>query len=97
MKKLVSLLVLLLPLMASAQTPEEKGMEIAVEGDKRDAGFGDMTSDMVMTLKNANGDVSIRKMRSKNLEVEGDGDKGLTILMSQLILKARLFYPSRIF
>ena len=91
MKKLVSLLVLLLPLMASAQTPEEKGMEIAVEGDKRDAGFGDMTSDMVMTLKNANGDVSIRKMRSKNLEVEGDGDKGLTIFDEPADIKGTAF------
>jgi len=91
MKKLVSLLVLLLPLMASAQTPEEKGMEIAVEGDKRDAGFGDMSSDMVMTLKNANGDVSIRKMRSKNLEVEGDGDKGLTIFDEPADIKGTAF------
>ena len=91
MKKLVSLLVLLLPLMASAQTPEEKGMEIAVEGDKRDAGFGDMSSDMVMTLKNANGDVSVRKMRSKNLEVEGDGDKGLTIFDEPADIKGTAF------
>jgi len=91
MKKLVSLLVLLLPLMVNAQTPEERGMEIAVEGDKRDAGFGDMTSDMVMTLKNANGDVSIRKMRSKNLEVEGDGDKGLTIFDEPADIKGTAF------
>ena len=91
MKKLVSLLLLLLPLMVNAQTPEERGMEIAVEGDKRDAGFGDMTSDMVMTLKNANGDVSIRKMRSKNLEVEGDGDKGLTIFDEPADIKGTAF------
>ncbi|MBV1951947.1 MAG: outer membrane lipoprotein-sorting protein [Cycloclasticus sp.] len=91
MKKLVSLLVLLLPLMATAQTPEEKGMEIAVEADKRDAGFGDMSSAMIMTLKNANGDVSIRKMRSKNLEVEGDGDKGLTIFDEPADIKGTAF------
>ncbi len=91
MKKLVSLLVLLLPLMAVAQTPEERGMEIAVEGDKRDAGFGDMSSNMIMTLKNANGDASIRKMRSKNLEVEGDGDKGLTIFDEPADIKGTAF------
>ncbi|KXJ55489.1 MAG: outer membrane lipoprotein-sorting protein [Cycloclasticus sp.] len=91
MKKLVSLLVLLLPLVAIAQTPEERGMEIAVEGDKRDAGFGDMSSNMVMTLKNANGDVSIRKMRSKNLEVTGDGDKGLTIFDEPADIKGTAF------
>lgn len=91
MKKLISLLVLLLPLMATAQTPEERGMEIAVEADKRDAGFGDMSSDMIMTLKNANGDVSIREMRSKNLEVEGDGDKGLTIFDEPADIKGTAF------
>lgn len=91
MKKLVSLLLLLLPLMALAQTPEERGMEIAVEGDKRDAGFGDMSSNMIMTLKNANGDVSIRKMRSKNLEVTGDGDKGLTIFDEPADIKGTAF------
>jgi len=91
MKKLISLLVLLLPLMATAQTPEERGMEIAVEADKRDAGFGDMSSDMIMTLKNANGDVSIRKMRSKNLEVDGDGDKGLTIFDEPADIKGTAF------
>lgn len=91
MKKLVGLLLLLLPLMALAQTPEERGMEIAVEGDKRDAGFGDMSSNMIMTLKNANGDVSIRKMRSKNLEVTGDGDKGLTIFDEPADIKGTAF------
>jgi outer membrane lipoprotein-sorting protein len=46
---------------------------------------------MTMTLKNANGDVSIRKMRSKTLEVHGDGDKGLTIFDQPADIKGTAF------
>lgn len=90
MKK-YALILLLLPAMVMAQTPVEKGMEIAVEADKRDAGFGDVSSQLVMTLKNAHGDTSVRKMRSKNLEVKGDGDKGLTIFDEPADIKGTAF------
>ena len=91
MKKILLLALLVSPLLAFAQTAEEKGMEIVVEADKRDAGFGDSSSNMVMTLKNAHGDTSIRKMRSKNLEVDGDGDKGLTIFDQPADVKGTAF------
>jgi len=91
MKKLVLTMLCLLPLVAVAQTAEEKGLEIAVEADKRDMGFGDVTSSLTMTLKNANGDTSIRKMRSKTLEVQGDGDKGLTIFDKPADVKGTAF------
>lgn len=81
----------LLPLIVSAQTAEEKGLEIAVEADKRDSGFADVSSSLTMTLKNANGDTSIRKMRSKTLEVQGDGDKGLTIFDKPADVKGTAF------
>ena len=54
---------------ASAETPEEKGLAIAVEADKRDTGFSDSTSNMVMTLSNKQGDKSVRNIRIKTLEV----------------------------
>ena len=91
MKKLIFMTLCLLPLMALAQTPEEKGLEIAIEADKRDSGFADVTSTLTMTLKNANGDTSIRKMRSKTLEVQGDGDKGLTIFDKPADVKGTAF------
>ena len=91
MNKFIGLLLLLLPLVLCAQTPEERGLEIALEADKRDAGFGDLSSNMVMTLKNANGDTSIRKMRSKALEVVGDGDKSLTIFDKPADVKGTAF------
>lgn len=70
----------LLPLApAFAESPEEKGLAIAVEDDRRDNGFGDYVADMVMTLKNKQGESSTRHIRSHNLEVENDGDKSLVV------------------
>ncbi len=91
MKKIGLLLLILSSVFAYAQTPEEKGREIAIEADKRDNGFANSSSKMTMTLKNANGDVSIRKMRSKTLEVHGDGDKGLTIFDHPADIKGTAF------
>lgn len=64
---------------AQAETPEEKGLAIAKEDDRRDNGFHDFTARMVMLLKNRQGEESVRYIRNKTLEVEGDGDKSLSI------------------
>jgi hypothetical protein len=55
------------------------GLAIAQEADKRDQGFAAYTSNIKMILKNRQGQESIREIRSKTLEVQGDGDKSLTI------------------
>ncbi len=60
-----------------AESAEEKGLAIATEADRRDLGFGDFTADTLMILKNKQGDESTRVIRIQNLEVKGDGDKGL--------------------
>jgi len=62
-----------------AETPEEKGLAIAREDDRRDNGFKDFTANMVMVLKNKQGEESTRHIRNKTLEVEGDGDKSISI------------------
>ncbi len=62
-----------------AETPEEKGLAIAIEADKRNEGFVDTTATMRMVLRNRAGRESLREMRSMVLEVTGDGDKSLTI------------------
>lgn len=67
------------PLLTSAQTPEEKGLEIAKEADSRDLGWGDAETDLEMILRNKNGDESLREMRSKALEVKDDGDKSMIV------------------
>jgi len=64
---------------APAQSPEEKGLAIARAADAYDHGYADFTANMIMTLKNKTGETSIRLIRIRNLEVEGDGDKSLSI------------------
>ena len=76
---LPAILMCLLPLSLLAETPEEKGLAIAQEADRRDSGFRNYTNDVRMILKNRQGQESIREIRSKTLEVDGDGDKSLTI------------------
>lgn len=65
-----------------AQTPEERGLEIAQEADLRDEGFVDIKSDLTMILRNRHGQESTRYMRNKTLEVVGDGDKFMVIFDS---------------
>lgn len=62
-----------------AQSPEEKGLEIAQTAKERDNGWKDMQAEMKMVLKNAQGQESIRTVRIKSLEVENDGDKSMSI------------------
>lgn len=85
MKKILPLvfLTLLLPSLVSAQNadlePVARGLEIAQEAERRDTGWMDQTANMTMVLRNRSGQESTRAMRLQSLEVEGDGDKSLTI------------------
>ncbi len=76
---------------ASCETAEEKGLAIAMEADRRDDGFGDYTADMLMILKNKQGRESKRSIRSKTLEVQGDGDKSLSIFDTPRDVKGTAF------
>lgn len=62
-----------------AQDAAARGLEIAVEADRRDSGFGDFTAELTMTLRNRHGQESVREMRNRTLEVLDDGDKTLVI------------------
>lgn len=75
----------------AAQTSEEKGLEIAKERKARDVGWGDTQAEMSMILRNAQGQESERKMRTKVLEVSDDGDKGLTIFDQPRDVKGTAF------
>jgi len=79
MKRLLLLFLLVLAAAAGAETPEEKGLAIAREVDARDTGWGDFQAKMSMLLRNRHGEESLRQMRVKSLEVEGDGDKTLIV------------------
>lgn len=85
------LMQLLLPNLAVAETPEEKGLAIAREAEMRDEGFQDFTTDMRMVLKNRNGQESIRIIRIRTLEVDGDGDKSLSIFDEPRDVKGTAF------
>ena len=83
---LVLFLMLLLP-NAFAETPEEKGLAIEVEADKRDTGWGDQSADLEMILRNEQGDTSTRTLHINTLEVNGDGDKSLAVFDSPRDIK----------
>ncbi len=79
LKPLILLLSITVPATGLAQSPEQKGLEIAQAAKAYDKGFTDNTANMVMTLKNKSGQTSRRLIRIRTLEVEGDGDKSLSI------------------
>lgn len=76
---LMLIAALLLPASSLAQSAEQKGLEIAKAAKAYDKGFTDFSANMVMTLMNSSGETSTRNIRIKTLEVEGDGDKSLSI------------------
>lgn len=87
MKKLMLgmfILCLLNPWPINAQTPEQKGLDIAVESEVRDTGWGDHRALVRMVLRNKHGQKSERRFRYRTLEmidggVKTDGDKVLII------------------
>jgi outer membrane lipoprotein-sorting protein len=86
MKKTLSaaLLALALSALAHAETPEQKGLAIAVEAQKRNEGWVDSRVEAKMILENKQGEKSERNMRLRALEVlsDVDGDKSLTYFQS---------------
>lgn len=67
---------------AWAETQEEKGLAIAVEGDRRDAAFESVTAQMRMELKNRHGEESVRDIQVRTFEMPADGDKSLVVFDS---------------
>ncbi|MCA9403967.1 MAG: outer membrane lipoprotein-sorting protein [Candidatus Omnitrophica bacterium] len=76
-KRLAAGTVLLMAFMAGpvCADPAARGLEIAREAERRDQGFGDSQAAIRMVLKNRHGEESTREMRTRTMEVEGDGDK----------------------
>ena len=94
MKTIIILLllnILLIPLAVFAGAAEDKGMEIATQRKLQDQGWGDSSAEMLMTLRNKSGQESIRDIRIKSLEIDNDGDKGLTIFDRPLDVKGTAF------
>jgi outer membrane lipoprotein-sorting protein len=89
--KFLVVFLILSAINISAQVPEEKGMEIAIEHDKRDIGFGDSSAELTMILRNKQGDESKRQIDNKTLEVDNDGDKSLVIFDEPRDVKGTAF------
>ncbi len=83
--------LLLQPVTLQAETPEEKGLAIAIRADATDDGFKNSEATLKMLLKNRHGETSERSMRNKTLEVEGDGDKTLVIFDEPADVKGTAF------
>ncbi|MCG8433463.1 MAG: outer membrane lipoprotein-sorting protein [Gammaproteobacteria bacterium] len=62
-----------------AQTAEERGLEIEIERDKRDTGWGDSKATLRMILRNRQGQESTRELRNQSLEQLDDGDWALIV------------------
>ncbi len=83
MKRVIFLSIALLGvLVLNAQTPEERGLQIAKAAEKADLGFGSSSVELKMTLKNKNGQTSERFLSTKTLELTEDGDKSLIVFNS---------------
>ena len=64
----------------TAEDPDiDRGREIVLEAEKRDAGWQDQSAELKMVLRNRHGEESTRELRSRLLEVDGDGDKLLVM------------------
>ena len=74
-----------------AESPEEKGLAIAHEMGRRDIGWKDQRANLIMTLRNRQGQESRRELRISTLEVDGDGDKSLTVFNSPRDVKGTAF------
>lgn len=89
--RLVLMITWLLCSSWSAVADSGRGLEIMKELEIRDSGWGDTTADLEMLLTRRNGKQSIRRLHSKLLEVQGDGDRGLTVFLEPRDVKGTAF------
>ena len=77
-------LIALLPHSAGADDGDAaaKGLAIAREADLRDTGWVDQRTKLEMVLRNRQGQESTRSLEVSTLEMDGDGDRSLTVFKS---------------
>lgn len=80
--KIITLIVWAFAGIVIAQTPADKGLEIAIKADQVDQGFGSSTTALTMILTNKQGQESTRLMENRTLEQDEDGDKSLIVFKS---------------
>ena len=77
--KSISLIVILTTPLAMTDAPINRALQLAVEAKQRDSGWGDIRSEVVMTLTDSNGYQRVRKLLINSLEITNDGDKNLFV------------------
>ena len=75
----ITLLALTLAGFTAEDPGIDRGREIVLEAEKRDTGWRDQSAELKMVLRNRHGEESTRELRSRLLEVDGDGDKLLVM------------------
>ncbi len=88
---IATVLILTAAFPSYATTPEEEGLAISKEAKARDLGWQDSMANMLMKLRNKQGQESVREIKIKTLEVQDDGDKGLTIFNKPRDVKGTAF------
>lgn len=79
MKNSLIICLMTIVTMSFAQSPEEKGIQIAQKADEVDQGFESSVVDLTMVLKNKQGQETSRSLKTKTLELTEDGDKSLIV------------------
>jgi hypothetical protein len=87
---MMMVVMIAVPALLAGQTPEDKGLALATEADRRYGGYGDSTADLRMILRNKQGQVSERQLRIRSLETPGDGTKSLCIFDSPADVKGTI-------
>lgn len=82
MRSLLLTFCILFAFASFAATPEEKGLEIAKKMQASNDGFVGEDSEMEMVLIDAYGAKTTRIMEGKVMEVDGDGDKSISIFLN---------------
>ncbi len=82
MKTILTYTLLLTGIALFAQSPEDKGLEIAKKADQVDQGFESSSVNLTMILTNKQGQESTRYLENKTLELTEDGDKSLVVFNS---------------
>jgi outer membrane lipoprotein-sorting protein len=81
----------LLAVAGSTTAANDRGLEIARQAQQRDSGWKDQQVELSMTLRSAGGAKTVRHLRTRSLEVTGDGDKLLTIFDAPSDVKGTAF------
>lgn len=82
--------IIVRPMLGVEPSPEERGLAIATEAERRSTGYGDNTADLRMVLCNKQGQTSERELRIRTLEVQGDGTRSLCIFDSPADVKGTI-------